>query len=129
MLAGFLHLLKSDGFVEIRVPDLKSVMKRMVAENMSLEDTLYESKLGPITVRDVIYGYGKEIESSGSDFYCAQDGVRGGVARIGVARDRICPRFSSASAQTCTSCTPSRSRPNPRRSGARCSASSACART
>jgi len=74
VLGGFLHVLKPDGFVEIRVPDLKSVMKRAVAEDMSLEDTLYESKLGPITVRDVIYGYGKEIESSGSDFYSHKTG-------------------------------------------------------
>ena len=71
---GFLHVLKPDGFVEIRVPDLKSVMRRAVAEDMSLEDTLYESKLGPITVRDVIYGYGKEIEQLGADFYSHKTG-------------------------------------------------------
>ncbi len=74
VLRGFLHLLKPDGFAEIRVPDLKCVMKRCVETGMDIEDVLYQSGAGPITVRDVIYGWGKQIESSGVDFYAHKTG-------------------------------------------------------
>lgn len=74
VLSGFLHVLKPDGFAEIRVPDLKAVMKRVVAADMNIEDTLYVSPAGPITVRDVIYGWGKQIESTGQDFYAHKTG-------------------------------------------------------
>jgi hypothetical protein len=74
VLHGFLHMLKPDGFADIRVPDLKSVMKRLVESGMDIEDTLYLSGGGPITVRDVIYGWGKQIESSGVDFYAHKTG-------------------------------------------------------
>jgi len=30
VLAGFLHLLKDDGFIDIRVPDIKAVMEMVV---------------------------------------------------------------------------------------------------
>lgn len=74
VLQGFLHVLKSDGFAEIRVPDLESVMKRVVERDMDLEDILYVSPSGPITVRDVIYGWSLEIERSGVDFYAHKTG-------------------------------------------------------
>lgn len=74
VLRGFLHLLKPDGFAEIRVPDLNCVMKRLVETGMDIEDVLYQSAAGPITVRDVIYGWGKQIESSGVDFYAHKTG-------------------------------------------------------
>jgi hypothetical protein len=35
---------------------------------------LYQSPAGPITVRDVFYGYGVEIERSGNDFYAHKTG-------------------------------------------------------
>jgi len=74
VLRGFLHVLKPDGFAEIRVPDLLSVMRRVLANGMDIEDTLYVSAAGPISVRDVIYGFGKQIESSGVDFYAHKTG-------------------------------------------------------
>lgn len=74
VLAGFLHVLKPDGFAEIRVPDLKSVMERVVAARMDIDDVLYQSAAGPITVRDVIYGWSVEIERSGRDFYAHKTG-------------------------------------------------------
>lgn len=74
VLRGFLHVLKPDGFAEIRVPDLRSVMRRVVATGMDIEDTLYTSLAGPISVRDVIYGFGKQIENSGVDFYAHKTG-------------------------------------------------------
>src|ERR1700682_2045328 len=74
VLKGFLHVLKPDGFAEIRVPDLTSVMKRVVESNLDIEDVLYQSPGGPISVRDVFYGWGKQIEASGVDFYAHKTG-------------------------------------------------------
>jgi SAM-dependent methyltransferase len=74
VLRGFLHVLKRDGFAEIRVPDLDLVMKTYVERQMDIEDKLYDSPAGPIIIRDVLYGYGKEIERSGVDFYAHKTG-------------------------------------------------------
>lgn len=74
VVSGFLHVLKEDGFVHIRVPDVGEVMRTVVEKGMDIEDVLYQSSLGPITVLDVIYGYGKEIESSGHDFFAHKTG-------------------------------------------------------
>jgi predicted SAM-dependent methyltransferase len=74
VLKGFLHVLKPDGFAEIRVPDLNSVMKRVVESNLDIEDVLYESPSGPISACDVLYGWAKQIESSGVDFYAHKTG-------------------------------------------------------
>ena len=74
VLRGFLHVLKDDGFAEIRVPDLRSVMERCIVEGLDVEDVLYDSASGPITVCDVLYGFGKQIESSGVDFFAHKTG-------------------------------------------------------
>ena len=74
VLKGFLHVLKEDGFAEIKVPDILAVMKRVIAENLDLDDQLYVAPSGPIQVRDVVWGYGIEIESSGNDFYAHKTG-------------------------------------------------------
>ena len=68
VLRGFLHVLRPDGFAEIRVPDLRAVMQRVVRDNLELDAVLYQSNAGPISVLDVIYGLASEIEQSGSDF-------------------------------------------------------------
>lgn len=74
VLGGFLHILKADGFVLIRVPDMLEVMQAVVEKGLDIDDVLYQSGMGPITVRDVIYGYGVEIERSGNDFYAHKTG-------------------------------------------------------
>lgn len=74
VLAGFAHVLKPEGFVEIRVPDIEAVARAMLERHMDIEDTLYVAPVGPITVRDVLYGYGREIEQSGQDFYAHKTG-------------------------------------------------------
>jgi SAM-dependent methyltransferase len=74
VLAGFAHVLKPEGFVEIRVPDIEAVARAMLERGMDIEDTLYVAPVGPITVRDVFYGYGREIEQSGQDFYAHKTG-------------------------------------------------------
>lgn len=74
VLAGFAHVLKADGFACIRVPDMQALMLTVVSKNLDIDDFLYQSPAGPITVRDVIYGYGKEIARSGNDFFAHKTG-------------------------------------------------------
>lgn len=74
VLAGFHHVLKDDGFAYIRVPDIGELMQIVVQGGLDIDDFLYQSPVGPITVSDVIYGYGKEIEGSGQDYYAHKTG-------------------------------------------------------
>lgn len=82
VLAGFAHVLKSDGFVEIRVPDMPAVFRKMLDDGLDIEDVLYQSPAGPICVRDVIYGWGREIEASGNDFFAHKTGFSRKSLRI-----------------------------------------------
>lgn len=74
VLSGFLYVLKEGGFAYIRVPDMEELMKNVVANNLDIDDFLYDSPAGPITVKDVIYGLGREIEGSGNDFFAHKTG-------------------------------------------------------
>lgn len=74
VLAGFRHVLKADGFAHIRVPDLDQVFKEVMARGLDVDDVLYESPVGPILVRDVLYGWHVEIERSGQDFFAHKTG-------------------------------------------------------
>ena len=75
VLAGFAHVLKAPaGFAEIRVPDLQALAQEMAVNGRELDDTLYTSPAGPIRLIDVLYGYGRMIESSGVDFYAHKTG-------------------------------------------------------
>ncbi len=74
VLKGFLHVLKDDGFAHIRVPDIGQVMQMVVSRGLDIDDILYQSGAGPITVRDVIYGYGVQIERSGAEFFAHKTG-------------------------------------------------------
>lgn len=74
VLAGFLHVLKEGGVAHIRVPDIGEVMRVAVEKGLDIEDTLYQSALGPIMVLDVIYGYTAQIEKSGEGFFAHKTG-------------------------------------------------------
>lgn len=74
VLEGFHHVLKRQGFAEIRVPDLEALMQIVVQNRLDINDFLYDSPAGPIMVGDVIYGYGIEIERSGNDYYAHKTG-------------------------------------------------------
>ncbi len=74
VLAGFAHVLKKDGFVYLRVPDIAEVMRTALDKKLDIEDVLYQSAEGPISVRDVLYGFGAQIERSGNDFYAHKTG-------------------------------------------------------
>lgn len=74
VLAGFRKILKPDGFTFIRVPDIYAVIQEIVSKNIDVEDTLYESAVGPITPIDIIYGFQKEIQESGNDYFAHKNG-------------------------------------------------------
>ncbi len=74
VLAGFSHVLKADGFVYICVPDMNEVMRIVVEKNLDIDDELYQCSAGSILVRDVMYGWGIQIESSGCDFFAHKTG-------------------------------------------------------
>lgn len=74
VLAGFRHVLKPGGWAHVRVPDIPAVMRLAVERGLDVEDTLYTSPAGPISVLDVIYGLGRQIELSGVDFYAHKTG-------------------------------------------------------
>jgi hypothetical protein len=75
VLEGFLHLLKPDGFAHIRVPDLMTLINHVATTDMELTDELYKTQAGlPIRVMDVIYGWSRQIEASGVDFYAHKTG-------------------------------------------------------
>lgn len=74
VLAGFIHVLKPDGFAYIRVPDIAAVMKAVVERDLEPDDVLYHCPSGPIQVLDVLYGWGAQIERSGVDFFAHKTG-------------------------------------------------------
>ena len=74
VLTGFLHVLKDDGFADIRVPDVALVMRHCVELDLDLDDTLFDSPAGPIMVRDVLWGFGRQMERSGTDYYAHKTG-------------------------------------------------------
>lgn len=74
VLAGFLHVLKDQGFAHLIVPDIADVMRIAVEKGLDLEDMLYHSPAGPVSVHDVIWGYGAEIAQTGKDYYAHKTG-------------------------------------------------------
>lgn len=74
VLSGFRHVLKPNGFVQIRVPDLMAVMQACIDKSLDLDSVLYQSSIGPISPLDVIYGYGEQIASSGQEFFAHKTG-------------------------------------------------------
>jgi ubiquinone/menaquinone biosynthesis C-methylase UbiE len=74
VLQGFLDVLKPGGGIHIIVPNIMAVVKTMVEKELDIDDVLYQSALGPILISDVLYGYGKQIEESGVDFFAHKTG-------------------------------------------------------
>jgi SAM-dependent methyltransferase len=99
VLRGFLHVLKPDGFAEIRVPDLQWVMHEVVKKNLDIDDVLYHSPAGPILVRDVFYGWHVEIAQSGNAYYGHKTGfssksLAATLQRAGFSYGALCPPIS-----------------------------------
>jgi hypothetical protein len=73
VLRGIRHVMKPDGFFYVRVPDITAVAKA-IAGGLDIDDVLYVSPAGPITPKDVLYGWGAEIERSGTAWFAHKTG-------------------------------------------------------
>lgn len=73
VLAGFLHVLKPEGFVQIAVPDMMELFERVVRDCRDIDETWYSSPGGPISFHDVIYGWGKAV-AAGNIYYSHRTG-------------------------------------------------------
>lgn len=81
LLAGFKSVLGDDGFVEIAVPNISTLMREMVSRGLDLQDTWYRTGAGqPISFHDVLYGWGAAI-GGGNVFYAHKCGFT--VASMG----------------------------------------------
>lgn len=69
VLQGFYHVLKDDGYADVRVPDAASVIAAVTQRGLDLDTILYQAPVGPIRVCDVLWGYQKEIQESGQPYY------------------------------------------------------------
>lgn len=96
VLAGFLRVLKADGFALILCPDIQSVAQAMAAG--VLEEPLYQSPAGPINALDIVYGHQQAIQRgelymAHKTAFTAQTLARHllavGFGRVDVVRDRI----------------------------------------
>lgn len=97
VLAGFCHVLNDGGFVYIRVPDIAWLMREVAEKDLDIGDLLYQSASGPITVRDVVYGYGEEIERSGNDFFAHKTGFSKSTLTSALQEAGFCHVFANCS--------------------------------
>jgi len=49
-------------------------MRTVATRDLDIEDTIYVAPAGPITARDMLYGFAPEIERSGEDFFAHKTG-------------------------------------------------------
>ena len=71
VLKEFHRVLKDDGMVVLKCPDLQSVCEAVV--NDKLLEPLYESPAGPISPIDILYGYRKAI-AQGNEYMAHKGG-------------------------------------------------------
>ncbi len=82
VLRGFIHVLKPDGFAEVRVPDIAALIQHVSDRQGDIDLAVYQSPAGPISAHDMLWGYGPEIEQSGNDYYGHKCGfTKGSLAR------------------------------------------------
>lgn len=55
------RVLKTGGFVEVRVPHVKAVFEAVVEERCDIDQPLYDSAMGPITALDMLFGHGRSL--------------------------------------------------------------------
>lgn len=74
VLRGFAHVLKPDGFAEIRVPDIGALLRQMAERGADIEDAAYSGPSGPVSAHDMLWGYGPELEKNGEHHYAHKCG-------------------------------------------------------
>jgi hypothetical protein len=66
VLSGMLHVLKEDGWAQIMVPDLQTLLEQCRADD--LDAVWYQAPSGPVTFHDVLYGWGLAIGAGNTYF-------------------------------------------------------------
>jgi SAM-dependent methyltransferase len=84
VLTSFWHVLKNGGMLVARVPDIGAVMRTVVAQDLDIDDVLYQADAGPIRVLDIMYGWSAQMERSGNEFFAHKTGftVKSLVAKV-----------------------------------------------
>lgn len=65
---GIRYLVRPEGFVDIRVPDVGAIMRVVVERRLDLEDALYNSQSGSVSVWDALYGFVQRVIASPEHF-------------------------------------------------------------
>lgn len=73
VLAGFMHVLKPGGSVDISVPNVMDAFKQMLGRSLDINDVYYRVPAGPIRFHDVLYGWNAAM-SRGNLFYAHKCG-------------------------------------------------------
>lgn len=63
VIQGFDRVLKLDGWLELIVPDLGAIAN-LLASTQDPGTQIYEGWVGPVTIADLIYGYGPDIREN-----------------------------------------------------------------
>jgi len=71
VLAGFMHVLKKDGFAHIAVPDMGCLFEQVRGKD--IDDKWYSASGAAVTFHDVIYGWG-QLVSQGNLYYSHKTG-------------------------------------------------------
>lgn len=58
-LKEFLRVLKPDGFVVLKCPDLQAIVPQIL--DGGLHKPLYDSGIGPVSPHDILYGHGRTM--------------------------------------------------------------------
>jgi hypothetical protein len=96
VLAGFVHVLRPEGFAQIAVPDIGALFEAVRGKDIN--DTWYVCPGGRISFHDVLYGWGARVEE-GNTFYAHKTGFTkksltkalsdAGFAKVMVASDDV----------------------------------------
>ena len=73
VLGGIRHVLKKNGVLFAMVPDLKALFLQVLQKNISVNDVLYVSGMGPVRPCDMLYGFQPEV-ATGNIFYSHKTG-------------------------------------------------------
>jgi predicted SAM-dependent methyltransferase len=77
--------LAPGGTLYLRVPNLSFVGRRL-AVGADLDEVAYDSEAGPITLHDMVYGYGRAIEDLKQDHWAHKTGFTVGTLRAALEK-------------------------------------------
>ena len=69
VIHGMYHVLTDDGFVDISVPNIGKLLQVVAERGLDLDSHLYDSPGGPISVRDMLWGYSRFQEYNHSPIW------------------------------------------------------------